>query len=477
MSEQLSPLDATFLELEESDETAHMHMGGLLVFEPAADRGAPSLAELREQLEERLPALPRYRERLSDTHTGGLHWPAWEADPGFDIEVHVRHAALPAPGGDEELLEWVSDYWSHRLDRGRPLWEVVLLEGLADGRWALCTKTHHCMIDGVGSVDASHLLLDTAPEGARSAAPSPPPEAEPHEHGGPGFWPLELVRGGVRAGTGVAKAGIGVALHPRRLVEALERSAALAELIVRDELVAAPESSLNRPIGTRRRFDSVDVSLDTLKEVKNALGGTVNDVVLAVTSGALRRLLISRGEEPPSQGLRAMVPVNLRSAGNDLAQGNRITSLFTRLPVAQPDPLTRYQMATGEAESLKAGSQALGGETLIDLAGHAPPVLHAFVARSLFATRLFNVTVTNVPGPQIPLYAFGARLVRIAPLVPLAADHALGVAVLSYDGRVSFGINADFDAVPDLDVFREGIESELTELCELAARASAPPAP
>lgn len=464
MSEQLSPLDATFLELEESDDTAHMHIGGLLVFEPAPDRGAPSLAELRRQLEQRLPALPRYRERLSATHTGGLHWPTWEPDPGFDIEFHVRHAALPAPGGDEELLEWVSDYWSHRLDRGRPLWKVVLLEGLSDGRWALATKTHHCMIDGVGSVDASHLLLDTSPERAPSATPAPPPAGESHEHGAPGFWPLELVR----AGTGVAKAGIGAALHPRRLVEALERSAALAELVVRDELVAAPASSLNRPIGTRRRFESVDVSLNTLKEVKNALGGTVNDVVLAVTSGGLRRLLVSRGEEPPSQGLRAMVPVNLRSAGDDLAQGNRITSLFTRLPVAEPDPLTRYRIATGEAESLKAGSQALGGETLIDLAGHAPPVLHAFVARSLFATRLFNVTVTNVPGPQIPLYAFGARLAHIAPLVPLAADHALGVAVLSYDGKVTFGLNADFDAVPDLDVFREGIESELAELCLLA---------
>ena len=288
--------------------------------------------------------------------------------------------------------------------------------------------------------------------------------------------PWALVRGGVRAGSGAARAGIGAALHPRRLVEALERSAALAELVVRDELVAAPASSLNRPIGVRRRFDCVEVSLDTLKHVKNSLGGTVNDAVLAVTTGALRRLLIARAEEPPSQGLRAMVPVNLRSAGDDLALGNRITSLFARLPVAEPDPLVRYRLAAGEAEALKSGSQALGGETLVDLAGHAPPVLHAFVARSLFATRLFNVTVTNVPGPQVPLYAFGAQLVHIAPLVPLAADHSLGIAVLSYNGRVAFGLNADFDTVPDLDVFRDGIERELAELCALAADPATSPA-
>ena len=469
MSEQLSPLDATFLELEESDESAHMHIGAILIFEPVPDRGVPSVAELCEQLEVRLPSLPRYRERLSEIRTGGLHWPAWELDPAFDIGAHVRHAALPAPGGDEELLEWAGDYWSHRLDRGRPLWEVVLLEGLSEGRWALCTKTHHCMVDGVGSVDASHLLLDTSPEGsAAPPAPPAPPEAS-HERGGRAFWPLELVRDTVRAGTGVASAGIGAVLHPSRLGEALERSTALAQLIVRDELVAAPQTSLNQPIGTRRRFEAVEVPLDTLKEIKNALGGTVNDVVLAVTSGGLRQLLLSRGEDPPGRGLRAMVPVNVRSAGDDLAVGNRITSLFAHLPVAEPEPLARYKLAAGEAESLKSGSQGLGGATLIDLAGHAPPVLHAFVARSLFATRLFNVTVTNVPGPQVPLYAFGARLVRIAPLVPLAADHALGVAVLSYDGGVTFGLNADFDAVPDLDVFRDGIASSLAELQELAA--------
>ena len=473
MSEQLSPLDATFLELEESDESAHMHIGGLLVFDPAVGRGPPTLPELCEQLEQRLPTLPRYADRLSAAHTGGLQWPAWEPDPGFDISAHVRRAALPAPGGDRELLEWVSDYWSHRIDRGRPLWEVVLLEGLPEGRWALVTKTHHCMIDGVGSVDASHLLLDPSPDATESRPAAPAPPGEPGERNGPGFWPVELVRGGVHAGAGVAKAGLDAARHPRHLAEAFQRSAALAELIVRDELIAAPASSLNGPIGTRRRFDMVEVPLEVLKDVKNALGGTVNDAVLAVTSGALRRLLLSRGEEPPSDGLRAMVPVNLRASGDELAAGNRITSLFTRLPVAEVDPLVRYRRAAGEAEALKSGSQALGGETLIDLAGHAPPVLHAFIARSLFATRLFNVTVTNVPGPQMPLYAFGARLVRIAPLVPLAADHALGVAVLSYDGRVTFGLNADFDSVPDLDVLREGIERSVAELTEMAEHAGA----
>ena len=376
MSEHVSPLDATFLELEQADESAHMHIGGVLVFDPPS----PSAQELSDRLEARLRTLPRYRQRLSSTHTGGLSWPSWEEEPDFDIARHVHRAALPSPGGEAELMEWVADYWSHRLDRRHPLWDVVILEGLADGRWAL------------------------------------------------------------------------------------------ASLILHDEVVPAPKSSLNQPIGEARRFAVVRVPLADLKAIKRVLGGTVNDVALAAISGGLRRMLEQRGDDLRAPGLRAMVPVNLRQAGERLALGNRITSLFVHLPVHEPDAAARYAAAVHEAETLKSGSQAVGGATLISLAGLAPPVIHSLLAQSLYATRLFNLTVTNVPGPQRTLYAGGSRLREIFGLVPLAAHHSVGVAILSYDGGVTFGIVGDRDTVPDLDVLAAGIESSIDELRKLAAR-------
>jgi diacylglycerol O-acyltransferase len=460
MTEHLSPLDATFLELEQADPTAHMHTGAALLFDPLPEGGVPSLDRVAAHLERRLHALPRYRKRLSETRTGGLSWPSWEPDPEFDIRHHVHRAALPAPGGDDELLGWLGDYWSHRLDRMRPLWDMVLLEGLSDGRWALCTKTHHCLVDGIGSIDVGHVLLDPSPEPVEPGAWLPPavPPAE-----GNGGLPRTVLA--------AARAGAGLALHPDRMREAVRRSSALAELLVRDELIAAPSSSLNRPISAERSFDVVRVPLGRMKEIKRALGGTVNDVALAAVSGGLRRLLIERGEEPPRQGLRAMVPVNIRQAGEKLALGNRITSLFVHLPVAVGDPFNRYHATLAEAESLKHGTQALGGETLVELAGVAPPLLHAFLARALFASRLFNITVTNVPGPQLPLYAFGSRMREVFPLVPIAAEHALGIAIVSYDGNVVFGINADRDTMPDIEVLAEGIEDSLDTMLALAGTA------
>jgi WS/DGAT/MGAT family acyltransferase len=243
----------------------------------------------------------------------------------------------------------------------------------------------------------------------------------------------------------------------------------MVEVLVKDELIAAPPSSLNEPIGAHRDLAVLTVPLADLKEIKQSLGGSVNDVVLAATAGGLRALLRSRGEELPRQGLRAMVPVNIRTATEHLALGNRITSLFVHLPVAEADPLDRYRRQVEEAEGLKTGSQATGSLAIVSLAGHAPPILHSFLARSLFATRLFNVTVTNVPGPQFPMYAFGARLEAVWPLVPLAANHGVGLAVFSYDGDLFFCLNADRDSVPDLDVLATGIRRSIEELKRLAA--------
>ena len=246
-------------------------------------------------------------------------------------------------------------------------------------------------------------------------------------------------------------------------MEALARSRAMVELLVRDEVVGAPACSLNAPIGGHRRYAVVRSDLSELKSIKAALGGTVNDVVLAVVTGGLRRLLLARGEEPP-EGLRAMVPMNVRQASEHLALGNKVSSLFVHLPVGEPDPLMRYVKAREEAEGLKAGTQAEGSTALMELTAMAPPVLHSTLARGLFASRLFNVTVTNVPGPQMALYAHGAQLREVWPLVPLAAEHALGVAILSYDGKVVFGVNADRDSVPDLEEMTAGMTQGLAEL-------------
>ena len=466
MADRLTALDATFLELEQADESAHMHIGGVMVFEPLPGGGTPSLDQVREHLDSRLDRLPRYRQRLSEPHTGGLTWPAWEEDPRYDVSAHVRRAALPSPGDDDELLEWASDFFSHRLDRSHPLWEVVLLDGLADGRWALASKTHHCLVDGVGSIDVGYALLDAEPEPAEE----PPRPRDPgYELELPGPHPpipapLKAV---VRAGGRVVQAGLHTALHPR---EALQRSRAVAELLVREEVVPAPESSLNVPIGGRRHLAVVRAPLDDLKAIKRTLGGTVNDVVLAATTGGLRALLLERGEQPPAAGLRAMVPVNLRAGDEHEDLGNRITSLFVDLPVAEPNPLLRYERVVEATSALKSGTQAWGAKALIDLTALAPPVLHAALARSLYSTRLFNVTVTNVPGPQVPLYAFGARMVDVLPLVPLAAQHAIGFAVLSYDGTVAFCVNADRETVPEADVVRDGIAAAMEELRALTDR-------
>ena len=476
MTDHLTPLDATFLELEQADESAHMHIGGALVFDPRPDGSVPSRAELREHLDLRLGHLPRYHRKLSEPRTGGLRWPAWEDDERFDLDAHVRHASLPAPGGDAELCDWLGDYWSHRLDRHRPLWEVVLLDGLQRGRWALVTKTHHSMVDGVGSVDAGYLMLDR--EAQPEADPSTPATAaaeapRPHWAGGEHHSRASQLLGALRwmpeHALRALRGGTDVVLHPHKALEMLERSRATVEVIVRDEVNAAPHSSLNCDIGATRRFAFVRVPLADLKGAKASLGGTVNDVALAAVTGGLRRLLDERGEEPPTQGLRAMVPMNVRQASEKLALGNRISSLFVHLPVSADTPADRYEQVMAEAEALKQGTQAVGTATIISLAGLAPPALHAIIARALYATRLFNVTVTNVPGPQTELYALGARLREVIPLVPLAAQHAVGVAIFSCDGTVVFGINAAADAVPDVDVLRDGIAAELDALRDLAA--------
>jgi diacylglycerol O-acyltransferase len=264
----------------------------------------------------------------------------------------------------------------------------------------------------------------------------------------------------------IARAAIDSALHPGRLIHAGEAAVAMSEVLWQDEVTGSRNSTLNVPISTTRRFASVAFELSEVKEVKRALGGTVNDVVLAVATAALRRLLAHRGEELDSP-LRAMVPVNLRGDDHE-SPGNQVTSLFVELPIAATDTRRRYEQTRAAAAKLKSGTAALGGSTIVLVAGAAPPVLHESISRMLFAPRLFNITITNVPGPQLRLYALGARMRRILPLVPLFADHAVGMAIVSYDGELVFGINADYAATPDLDVLQTAMRDEFAALLSLA---------
>jgi diacylglycerol O-acyltransferase / wax synthase len=462
--DRLSALDATFLELEEADDGATMHIGGLMIFDPLPSGGTPSLDAVRSRTAERLARLPRYSQRLSSTRTGGLSWPCWTEDRRFDIRNHILHAAVPHPGDEQELCEWAGEFFSHRLDRTRPLWEMVLVEGLAGGRWAIASKTHHSMVDGVGSVGVVELLLDLDPDGCEEPqaildGPDAPWEVAPPRDSG-------IVAGALGAAGHTAVSAVHAALHPR---DALERSRALVEVLVSSELSASPRTTLNVPIGATRRFGVVSTSLSALKSTGRELGGSVNDVLLAACTAGVRELMLSRGERPPSAGVRAMVPMNIRGAGEALALGNRVSSLFVDLPVAAGARAERFDTVVRRTKRLKSSRAALGAATMLDVAALAPPVLHTLVARSLYATRLFNITITNVPGPRAPLYSLGAPLRAVYPLVPLAAEHSVGIAIFSYMDEVAIGVSADRDACPDLDVMLEAIDAELAHLTAVTA--------
>ncbi len=462
MTDTLTALDATFLELEELDAGALMSIGGTMIFEPPPDGTAPSLPALADRVMAGLVRLPRYTERLSEPRTGAWSWPHWVPDERFDVYNHLRHVALPAPGTDAQLCDLTADFFSHPLDRTRPLWETVLVEGLEGRRWAIMTKTHHCMVDGVGSLGALALLLDAD----RAGTPAAPGE-EPWDHAAAPLFPWvgRLVPTAVgqasSAAAEVLGRGVHAARHPR---EAFDRSRGLAELLVRDEVIGAPASSLNTPIGQTRRYATVRAAVGELKAIGHAGGGSLNDAALAACAAGLRRLLMHRGETLPAQGLRAMVPINLRDE-NSPTLGNEVSSLFVDLPVATEDPLKRLEDIVATTRRLKHSRAPVAGRSLVDLGDTAPPLaLRATLARTVLSRRLFNVTITNVPGPRTPLYAFGARMLELHPFVPLAADHTVGVAIFSLGDVVVFGISADCAAVPDLDVFAIGIEDGLQEL-------------
>jgi diacylglycerol O-acyltransferase / wax synthase len=461
--DRLTSTDASFLHQEGA--ASHMHIGAALIF----DGPPPEFADYLDHVRGRLHLVPRYRHKLSTPplETGR---PLWVDDPSFNLEYHVRHAALPSPGTESQLFQLAARIASQQLDRDRPLWESWLVEGLEGDRFALIFKTHHALVDGVSGVDLASVLFDLEP------APSPAhmdlepwtPHREPSA--------AQLVVAGVR---GVAN--MTAELLARTLHAATRPATSLS--MVRDALEGlgeiiwaglnpAPQTPLNVEIGPHRRYAVARQQLSDYKEVKDALGGTVNDVVLTVVSGALARWLRSRGVRTEGLEMRALVPVSVRTDDDRGTLGNRLTVMRGPLPVYIDDPVARLKFVREAMNGLKESKQAVGAATLAAVNNLAPPTILAQASRLNFSTRLFNLIVTNIPGPQLPLYVLGRKLHDLFPIAFLPTNHALAIAIMSYNGGLDYGLLGDYDALPDIDAIARGIDASLHELRQ-AARAHA----
>jgi diacylglycerol O-acyltransferase len=459
--DRLTPVDASFLHQEGAN--AHMHIGGLTLVEGPP----PTMSEFLEQIRRRLHLVPRYRHKLASTALDSGR-PVWIDDPNFNLEYHIRHAALPSPGTEEQLFQLTARIASQQLDRSKPLWESWLVEGLEGDRFVLIFKTHHSLVDGVAGMDLATVLFDLSPTPG-----DPPTDLEPW-HASPIPSPAEVAIAGARGAfnttTRIIGRAVEAATHPASTLHLVrEVSEGIGE-IVWAVLNPAPETPLNVEIGPHRRFAVVRQDLDDYKEVKNALGGTVNDVVLSVVSGALARWLHSRGVRTEGLEMRALVPVSVRTPEDLGTLGNRLTALRGPLPVYILDPVARLRFVKHAMDGLKESKQAVGAATLTAVNSLAPPTILAQASRINFSTRLFNLIVTNIPGPQVPIYVLGRRLVDLFPVAFLPENHALAIAIMSYNGGIYFGLLADYDALPDVDVIADGIDESLHELTAAARR-------
>ncbi|MCP2258694.1 acyltransferase, WS/DGAT/MGAT [Streptoalloteichus tenebrarius] len=462
MPDRLSALDASFLYLE--DSTTPMHVGGVAILR--RPRSGLDYERVLALIEQRLPLVPRYRQRVVHV-PGRLARPVWVDDPDFDLTYHVRRSALPRPGSDAQLHELVARLMSRPLDHSRPLWEIYLVEGLARQHVAVVTKTHHAMVDGISAIDIGQVILDV------SATPRAVPEELWMPEPAPG--PLQLVLDAAAEAVrspgavidNVRSAAMDAAATARKVADAVGGLASALSAAARP----APVSPLNIRISPQRRYAVARTALEDYRRVRSAHGGTVNDVVLAVVAGALRNWLLSRGEVVTSSTtMRALVPVSVRDPEADPATvptvGNKVSAYLVDLPVGEPNPVVRLHHVSHAMRAHKESGQSVAAGALVRLSGLAPPTLHALGARvaSSFSRRIFNLVVTNVPGPQVPLYVAGARMVEMFPVVPLAKGQALSVGVTSYDGGVYFGLNADRDGMSDVDVLAAMVEESLEEL-------------
>ncbi|HET8951841.1 MAG TPA: wax ester/triacylglycerol synthase family O-acyltransferase [Solirubrobacteraceae bacterium] len=459
--DRLTAVDASFLAQEV--ENAHMHVGAVLIFEGPP----PDYDDFCNQIRGRLHLVPRYRQKLAfpPLETGR---PLWVDDPNFNLQYHVRHTALPSPGSEEQLRALAARVHSQRLDRSKPLWETWLVQGLEENRFALISKTHHALVDGVSGVDLATVLFDLEP-----VPKATPYEGEPwvpqHEPSGAQLA-ARGIRGLVRTPFELGARAIGAAAHPQRSLEVAREALEGVGEVAWAGLNPAPETPLNVPIGPHRRFAFVRNELSDFKLVKDALGGTVNDVVLTVVAGALRQWLRSRGVRTEGLELRALVPVSIRSQDQRHELGNRLAAMRGPLPVYVEDPVARLAVVREAMDGLKDSKQAVGAEVLAGVQTFAPPTILAQASRINFSTRLFNLIVTNVPGPQLPLYVLGRQLLDLFPIAFLPRDHALAIAIMSYNGGIDFGLLGDYDAMPDLDELGRDLEVALEELVVAAKK-------
>jgi diacylglycerol O-acyltransferase len=462
--EPLSAQDASFLDVE--DDVSHMHIGSVGIFEGPP----PSREDLMRGVQCKLHLVPRYRQKVlfPPLRVGP---PVWVDDAHFSLEYHVRRTALASPGGEAELKTLVGRVMAQQLDRNRPLWEMWVAEGLEKGCWALISKTHHCMVDGVSATDLLSVLLDSERE-------PPPPSPTPWKPQSEPSLGQMVAHPLVRRLTSPLDALTGARAvfdRPREIAElALETARGTAAM--RGLLRPTPRSSLNGRIGPHRRWDWAHAQLSDVKAVRAALGGTINDVVLTAIARGFRELLLSRDEDPARLVVRTLVPVSVRRPGEKGTYNNRVSAMFAELPVHIEDPVERLDAVRTQMEGLKHSKQAVAGEVLTSLSGFAPSLLLALGTRLAFQVpqRMLNTVTTNVPGPQQPLYLAGRRMLEAVPYVPLAGQVRVGVAIFSYDGALKFGVTGDYETAPDIGVLCDGIEKGMSEL--LAAAQAAPAA-
>jgi diacylglycerol O-acyltransferase len=462
--DRLSPLDSSFLHIE--DRVSHMHIGSVAIFEGPE----PPFEQFVTMIEGKLPLVPRYRQVVREVPFE-LERPVWVDDPDFNIDYHLRHTALPTPGGEAELRRLVGRLMSQQLDRTKPLWEIWVVQGLEQGRWAMVAKTHHAMVDGVSGTELLAVVMDTSPEQSPAVPddwhPSPLPSgarllAEAALE--LAVTPYEQLRA-IRAATRVPRQ----ALH--QLGEVVQGISSMAGV-----LRSNPVSTLNGPIGPHRRYAWASTSVEDVKVIRKGLGGTFNDVVLAAITDGFRELLLSRGEAV-DRVVRTLVPVSVRPrdasgrAVGDATYENKVSAMFASLPVDLEHPDERLHAITAQMKGLKESNEAVAGEALTSLSGFAPPMLLALGMRvaGRVQQRNINTGTTNVPGPQFPLYAAGRRMLKAYPYVPLFGQVRIAVAIFSYDGQVNFGLTGDYDTAADIEVLADGIEAGMRRLLELGA--------
>ena len=461
--DRLTALDTSFLDLE--GPNVHMHVGSVGIFEPgplASDDGGLDFERIAERVEFDLRRAPRFRQRLA--YVPLVNHPVWVDDERFNLLYHLRHTSLPLPGDARRLKRLVGRIMSQELDTTKPLWELWFVEGLEGGRFAVISKVHHALIDGISGVDLLAAFM----------GPDEDYEPEIHDYrwiprpapSGLSLLGDELARRATlpaRVARGLSRA-LG---RPRDSLDTLSHAGGGFAEALSSTLQPASETPLNVPIGPHRRFDWTRFDLDVVREVKNKLGGTINDVVLACVAGAVRSHLAAH--RVPLEGIdfRAMVPVSTRQPEQQGKLGNRVSMLVAHLPVDEPDPRRRLERVIDETSHLKESGQAEGAEALEEIGDWTATGLLTRFARMSAERRSYNMVVTNVPGPQFPVFLSGARMTASYPLVPLFDNMALGVALFSYDGGLYWGFNADWDVVPDLHDFVLAIEREFEALRKL----------